>query len=305
MKGKLQREHPYKITMLRSAVEQFNRNSTLCHWLRYQSAEVWERVAFSRLTGLVSTFETTITQNLLFEFWQLARSFAYELALFESINERANGNDLEILLRDSNGGYRLLPTQAKILYDNNRYHAIDHGKPIDYQVEKLIAYAKRKKGTPLYLYYNFYPDQTYNDTLEKHLGEPVELLGCSLSDAHKIKDHFFSSGPPAGFHTIPSFADVHPSMAVPWHHLICPTARSLLTQLLEETRNEVMLYSYKEIMTDPDWVNLAPAPRIGYITKDAARRLMTPDDQQFEFVPKYRMVLSPRLSQRIIARQVS
>jgi hypothetical protein len=263
------------------------------------------RVQFSRMTGLVSTFETTITQNLLFDFWQLARSVSLDIALLESINEKAHGNDLEILVSDTSGRYRLLPTQAKILYDNHHYTAIEHGKPANFQIEKLIAYATKKKGIPIYLFYNFYPGEVFNKAIGKISFEPIELLGCSLADARKIKDRFFSVGQQAGFHTIPSFTDIHPSLAVPWHHLICPTSSSLLTQTLSDPGSEVTLYSYEEIMNDQSWINLTPARGIGYITPDAVRQKFTTYADQGGFAPKYRIVLSARRSERRIIRQLS
>jgi hypothetical protein len=290
------------LSVREQTIRQYNTDPTLCHWLQYQAANTWHRVQFSRITGLVSIFETTITQNILFDFWTLSHESSLDIALFQSMNEKVNGNDLELFVKLKNGRYRFLPVQAKILYDNNHYTAIDHGKPTKYQLEKLIQYAKDNKGIPYYLLYNFHADPAINENIEKHYGGAVELLGCSMVNANDIKNEFYSTGPPAGFHTIPSFTDVHPSKASPWHHLICPSYGSLLMQQMNNRETDAGEYTHEEVYNDRKW-NLTPRRAIGYITESQVQSITTSETAN-EFLPKFRMVLSGDKVERKIVRNI-
>ena len=64
--------------------------------------------------------EVTITQNLVREFWVDSRVFDLPIRIFESRNEKANGNDLEVLI-ETNLGYVMLPIQVKIIKENEEH----------------------------------------------------------------------------------------------------------------------------------------------------------------------------------------
>src|SRR4051812_9472921 len=87
-----------------NAVKNFNKSHTLCDWFKMFSIETWQRIDFSRRRDGLKIFETTITQNLVFQLEftrQMLSSLGYGNRVFikESKNEKINGNDLEILLQ--------------------------------------------------------------------------------------------------------------------------------------------------------------------------------------------------------------
>ena len=110
---------------------------TLCDEMKNLSIETWERIGFARSRPGLKIYETTITQNLLFELKKFSeRHKITQIDMFEATNEKTNGNDLEIFLRVGSK-YLCLPTQAKIIYGNGKYPRMEHGN----QINDLMSYS--------------------------------------------------------------------------------------------------------------------------------------------------------------------
>ena len=47
---------------------QLGTNPTECNWFQFFAQETWDRIGFARTRKGLKIFETTITQNLIFEY---------------------------------------------------------------------------------------------------------------------------------------------------------------------------------------------------------------------------------------------
>jgi hypothetical protein len=200
---------------------QFNNSPNLCNLLQLISFEIWQRVKFGRTKVGYKVFETTITQNVIFEIYSYSQYHPnIPIKVYEAINEPANGNDIELIIQTRNG-YIIAPLQAKIIYKTNNYPSMDHGN----QINDLISYANRIGGIPLYLLYNFFSDPKF---VIKHTKCNVkygkEQFGCSLVNANYLLNNFAFKKKNKNGDTkwiIPKFIDLHHSIALPWFILGC------------------------------------------------------------------------------------
>lgn len=122
--------------------KEFRKNKSLCSLLQLIAVDTWNRVEFGRTRKALKIFETTITQNILYElFVYCSRYPKCPVRMFEAVNESINGNDIELCVKIQNG-YVLIPLQAKIVDKHGLYSKIDHKN----QIEDLIHYAKKVNG---------------------------------------------------------------------------------------------------------------------------------------------------------------
>ena len=151
----------------------------ICDELKRLSIETWNRIGFARTRPGLKIYETTLTQNLLFSLRQFQEDCnIYSLQMYEATDERINGNDLELIVQTPSG-YVRIPTQAKLLYTNLKYVAINHNGTTRYQVDDLISYASIIRGIPMYLFYNYVP---HHNNLREH--------GCTMMKADYILNNF-------------------------------------------------------------------------------------------------------------------
>ena len=105
---------------------------------------------------------------------------------------------------------------------------MEHGD----QIVSLINYAEARNGYPLYLLYNYLDDIPIQPA-------DFELYGCSITDAYYLRDNYYNvrtirkpDGTSKLKWDIPSFSDLHPSNAFPWHELVCDTSPEKIITLL-------------------------------------------------------------------------
>jgi hypothetical protein len=200
---------------------QFNMRPTLCNFLQLVAYDTWKRIEFTRTRNGLKIFETTITQNILYEFRVYYELYPQiPIRIFEAINEPKNGNDIELLIKTSQG-ILIAPLQAKLIYNSNYYNAMEHGN----QINDLISYANSVGGIPLYLLYNYYPDNTFVHNANLcGITYSKEQFGCSIVSANYLLANFaFNRTGRNGNSkwTIPNFTDLHPTIAIPWFVLGC------------------------------------------------------------------------------------
>lgn len=256
-----------------------NKDCSLCDELKRLSHETWERIGFVRTRSGFKIFETTITQNILFSLKKFTENCSqHQLQMFEAIDEKTNGNDIEIFLQVGDK-YISLPTQAKILYSSSKYTAMDHGN----QINDLLSYSKRVGGFPLYLLYNYISDQSFKD------------YGCSFIDAeHLFYNYAFKSKTRSGKikWIIPTFSDLHPGYALPWYELFCISLNDLedlsvhfgdaFTLQLMRNKN-LKYYTIEELTSNPNW----KAFSLDFVEKENKD-----ESSQEGFRPKFRLIIS-------------
>ena len=243
-----------------SLSDDFNLNPTLCNLLQLLAVDTWERIAFARTRNGFKIYETTITQNLLYELRIYLEHYPHiPIKMFEAINEPVNGNDIELAIQTKQG-FILVPLQAKLIYEDAKYTAMEHGN----QINDLIAYAKSIGGIPLYLLYNYSPISLPNSNNFCDIPYYEEQFGCSLINAHYLLNHYaFKRTDRKGNAKwiIPSFTDLHPSPAIPWFVLACCRNKDTeMTETISLLNNQsgtldysIIPYQMEELTKQSEW----------------------------------------------------
>ena len=303
----------YSATMVNKLVQyyqEYENHKDIVSFIKFFSVSTWQRIGFVRSQDNLKMHETTITQNLLFQFRILASLYPQTIKMFEAKNEKVNGNDIEIYIWTGRN-YVAFPCQAKVSYKNSkrqwnqpeRYKAIDHlvgkkkgaGKQ---QIDSLIAYAKSKRGLPIYLFYNFCLHRPTINGIIKATSNDIELYGCSFANAEQIKDTYVTG---IQWDCIPSFADIHPSMAAPFYQLfelinnapLLPSAgRSVLAGEgnLEEVLSRLRRYNLDELAANDYWVPVTETAELP--VRRSQDRVRTNDEQANEFNPAFRIIFT-------------
>jgi hypothetical protein len=268
---------------------------TLSDWLKGFSIETWMRIRFSINNWTPKTLETTITQNLLFDFYNYAEQRTLPIKIFESRDEHSNGNDLEIVVETSMG-YLILPTQAKIINKNFRYPGVKYKNAKGYQLDLLLDYARKKRGIPLYLFYNSCNDARIAARITKLVDSSVVFFGCSIANAHQLKAKYYHAPKNRinGRWTIPDFEGIHSSIGLPFHHLADSDLSGWAAGHQSGSGDTVEFYTGRQIMADPAWRNLLPEG-IGFISGARVSRpdaISIPDRAEPVFNPRFRLVIA-------------
>jgi len=259
--------------------------------LKAFSSKTWRRLGFcQQFKNEVKTYETTITQNLIFEMLEFARlTGTPQLRLLEALDESANGNDIEIYVQHGDG-YILFPTQAKSLYPSGKYEKINHQSGGKFQIHALLEYAARRQGIPLYLLYNYHPKWQDVVGWEGELGFEYDCFGCSLVNAHLLEHQYFDA---LNFKWImPGFFDLHPRPAIPLFRLLDLSWIEELWKASKKHVPELAVYDYKEVFDEKNWIDRTPPPSISGFPKDVHFFQGVVELNVPEFKPKFRLVLS-------------
>lgn len=213
-------------TQYTTARNTFAANPGLCNLFKLLSIETWKRIEYAYLKPRMKVFETTITQNIVFTINAFNDIYRLNIDIYEALNERANGNDLELIIRyPAEGVEYYAPIQAKKLYKGSKkYDSMDHGD----QIGSLINYANKNKAKPFYLLYNYAMPPVENQT---QFGDDIELYGCTVIDAQYLYDNYYD--PTRKKCRKPLLYDLNPTPAFPWHELVCPNNSVMLRKKLQ------------------------------------------------------------------------
>lgn len=276
-------------------------------WLNSFSVNTWERIEFVRTRNRLKIFETTVTQNLLFEITKLSEAIRLPIKMYESVSERTNGNDLEILLQTKKG-YILFPCQAKIIYPHDRYQQLAHVVGGREQINLLIEYAKDKGGIPMYLFYSYCSNQKWHKEVQNLIPFDIRYYGCSLVNAETIKSKFCEPDKANNEYIkwqIPTFRDIHPQLAEPLFVLGDSENRFLsVGELIKkvaktDANGNERVYSEEEIREDPAWRELVPSAQIGRTNEERENRNRFVQGDEEGFNPKFRFVFTTEFKTRI------
>ncbi|MBK8427627.1 MAG: hypothetical protein IPL27_17370 [Lewinellaceae bacterium] len=242
------------------------RNTELSDLLKVFSQRTWRRLGFCQRHKEVKTFETTITQNLIFDLLEFAQlTETPKLRLLEARDESANGNDIEVFVQHGDG-YILFPTQAKSLYPSGKYEKINHQSGGKFQLHALLEYAIKRQGIPLYLFYNYYPLRKDVAAWEDVFGFGHDCFGCSLVNAHLIAGRYFDAANVRW--SIPGFLDLHPRPAIPLFQLVDMEQVEILWENSKKHVPELALYTDKEVFDRRYWIDRTPPPAISGLPQE-------------------------------------
>ncbi|WP_438710323.1 DUF6615 family protein [Aquimarina muelleri] len=279
------------------------------------SINVWDRIAFARSRKGFKIYETTITQDILYQLALASEVSKHGVKLFEAKSEKTNGNDIECYVK-VNDGFMFFPMQAKLMYSDNSYAQIAHRRGKIDQIDLLVDYAKCKKGYPLYLLYNGFPGSMRLDKLTQSYNQ-TKSYGVSFTSAIHIKKNFQNKygrikGDPIW--RIPTFQDLHTKFSRPFPALANLSnyplnAHEVIEQKLRfhPVDYDIAVYSKEELLEDNSWVDLTPDN--GLISKPDKNTVTEPvvdcinhtsisnkfgykHASENEFKPKFRLILS-------------
>lgn len=281
---------------LRLRVSGNNNMQQLSILLRNLSCETWERIGFSRNRNGLKIFETTITQNIIFNIHLHKPS---NFIIYEATDEKTNGNDIELFI-ETKKGFLFLAIQSKIIYKKENYLKMEHGN----QLDDLMNYAFSRGGKPFYLLYNYSKDFRFKDTV---CGIPCNEkdFGCTLIGAEYLLENYaFKKTNKHGEKkwNIPSFSDLHPQYAIPWFILTSclrnvnngvGLLQKVFPYIRADDSTQIRLYSWGDISQSVDWHPLTLVngyigePELNpYVAYSNSDNLNVND----RFAPKFRMI---------------
>jgi hypothetical protein len=252
------------------------------------SMDTWDRLEFANKTD--SSFsETTATENLLYSINKYKITNGdNSILMFESKNEQANGDDLEVYLEIGDNKYIYLAIQAKKLYTKiQKYRAISHKVNSCHQIDLLLKYAKLKRGIPLYLLYNYAPN--FKNKNKKN-------YGCSIAKANYIYNNFYPKS--SSRWKIPSFDNLHTKNAIPLYLL---GNNRCFNKFIGSYCRKLKLYNDSELI-DNSWIQIESLKyKIDEIkdeiiesktfVNDSNKQLNLSDDDKKSFTPKFKVIL--------------
>ena len=150
------------------------------------SSDTWRRLARAHLLG-VRLGEETLTDLLVLEMLHFQKSNAFRIYHPTRREESWCGADLLVWIRRRNGLSRFLAIQAKKIYPNGHYKALNHHvSPGVRQIDLLDAFAHQYRALPLYLLYNHFDSRNPNSYWHCCKSFDIEQLGCTLVPSWKI-----------------------------------------------------------------------------------------------------------------------
>ena len=174
------------------------------------SSDTWRRLARAHFLG-ARLGEETLTDLLVLEMLQFQNSNAFRVYHPTRREESWCGADLLVWIRRRNGLSRFLAIQAKKLYPNGNYKALNHHvSPGVRQIDLLDAFAHQYRAIPLYLLYNHFDSGNPIAYWRCCKAFDIEQLGCTLVPSWKI-DRAISR---RGQRTFTAIHATHPSR--PW-----------------------------------------------------------------------------------------
>lgn len=234
-----------------------------CNLFSELAVETWERFQFAYESEGFKIYETTITQNLLYQIEKVREYLDVKIILREAVDEKTNGNDIEFVITDGAKSIKM-PMQAKRIYKNLRYSSISH----EGQIDDLIKYAKKVKGIPMYLLYNY--KQDYFDRVDLcSIQSDQRQYGCSLIDAIYIREKFTTKAGRSSSRKwrVPKFKDLVPSPSIPWIVIPCCSAKNFgskeevfdVLKIEDDCREQldyVEFQAHEDIMKESAWKEL-------------------------------------------------
>jgi hypothetical protein len=258
--------------------------------LKSYASYTWSRIAFTWQNNRGKLFETTLTQDLIFWLYQMGHYTDLPFELWESQDETANGNDLELAVQTPNG-YLLFPCQAKKITPLHKYPKLNHSVNGVQQIYSLLKYSHNNNGMGIYLFYNCCQDRNHTSKHWHGDFDKISSYGCSVVPADFLNDTYLTDIR----WKIPTFQELHPKAGVPFHQFIeeLITNSAFSNKLWDYYYKDASMsyFSYEDLYNPEKWNNLTPPPRISGIPaeKTLAGTKIT---QAIEFKPKFRIVIN-------------
>jgi len=263
-----------------------------CNFFKHNSRYVWNRIAFARRANLRIS-ETSITEELLYQFYDSFFKRSMPVKLFESKEENRTGSHIEVLVKTVDG-YVLLACQAKITYKTGNYGAFHHQVGGKWQIDLLQAYAAKHGGIAQYLFYNFMPSIKLGESLSQLYEEDeISDYGITYLSAYHILKWMESYKKDGEKIPTPGFNHFHPNLAKPFHELICSLLKkeeTLFYSFPESVTSGLKYYQENEVYDEKRWLQVTRLGQIGYAYTD---KMFLRDDELKSSIVKREKTLKP------------
>lgn len=259
-------------------------------WARDSAIMTWDRISNSRTNNSLKLYETTITQNLTHELYELKLD---NVRIEEAEDEAANGNDLELYIQNSyTKEFKHFAVQAKIS-KNEIYQTINHHKNNSFQISDLISYSKKIRAIPLYFLYSH--TNKYNGEELHRKGFTYNEYGITVTGASRIFWDFFDWNPNVWkFKKIPTVCEIiEDNNSFTFREFLCNqhSQEQIENSHFEPTAfvgasDKILYKNYNfgrnEIPQDNKWK---------IIQKQINEIEISNDSNSFSFNPKYRIII--------------
>ena len=266
-------------------------------WAKEFAKDTWNRIKFSRSCESFKIYETTITQNMIYS---LLISEIVGIKIYESKDEKTNGNDLEFYIEKKDNKFSRYAVQSKIAYKSGRYEAIKHYNrhTESYQIENLLGYARQVVAIPLYFFYSYSSDLK-GDEINRYNILNYEF-GVAVASAHRIfldNYNYFNKK----WKQIPNVEEILINKNVlSFPEFVCnPNCISHFQRLVFEPVmlsgdiNKYLKYTCdrKQIINDSNWEKLVEIPH----KKETTIKKKSDNDNDFN--PKFRILINKSYDQ--------
>lgn len=279
--------------LLEVLLTRFKNDQSLSNWTALYSLLTWRKVGWALGSNTGKFHETSITQDLVYSFYELGNGTKLPVELYEAKDEKANGNDLELFIENADG-YLSFPIQAKIINRKFRYPKFHYKNSSGKQLQLLVDYARKRGAIPLYLFYNCVGNYEWHQRGcdRNPLLKTVELYGCSIASAFYLQDNFAGK--------TPGFYDIHPQHGLDLQtfldkaRLVIDIDSVPFAKLSTDAGVMLRYYAREEVVDEKNWLNRTPLPSIGRIDprikkqKKSVAKTLTAGKQ---FNPKFRIVI--------------
>ncbi len=229
--------------------EKFIRSGEITDWLDYCSSSIWDDIKANFLLGdrLARINEVEFTNRLCRDLSILIANDKIQspIRLWHAKNEKANGNDLEIVVEVDSDRYLVFPCQCKRIFRGTvntepKYRQIWHSSDeYGFQIQNLLEYAEKVGGIPIYLFFNYIDDVNFS-----------EDYGITVCDgAYIAKQYYFIENYPSAI----SFKNVHPPA-----QRISDFIKNRGLSTYKHIKYEPKLYSSKDLDIIPGWMEINP-----------------------------------------------
>ena len=275
--------------------------------LKGLSMLTWSKIGFSREHKGFKIYETSITQDLIWNLIQRSSISKFQLRIFEATSERKNGNDIEFYI-ETKEGFIFFPVQAKIIYKDLKYPKLNYPSSGESQIISLINYARRRGGVPIYFLYNYLPLEPTYSFIKKYDLSDLSFYGISYVSAHYLKDKYYNEDwkiKGTKKWTIPSFTDLHPQNAFPLHRIfkdefLNESKEEYLIRIFNDLdlqfQHKIRQYDLIDLENANGWKELGVS---GIGRPNIQKEIFTAESSdsnisQSEFIPCFRVLLSNR-----------
>lgn len=277
--------------IMEDCILNFKDDQSLYNWAAFYSVLTWHKVGWALQTKTGKIYETSITQDLVYQFYELGLQTKLPIELYESRNEKANGNDLEFFIETLNG-YIAYPVQAKIINRYGKYDKFHYKNKNGRQLDALIEYAERIGGIPLYMFYNFISNSEWHSRRYAPQYKPIEFFGCSFTSGIYLKETFVDK--------TPGFYDIHPLNGIDIQtffeqaHSATDDSSIPCSNFIADEGSHIRFYDRESVIDPAKWEDRTPFPSIGRISSvNFGKGLQKREFVSFlhAFIPKFRIVI--------------